>query len=256
METTKSKDGTTIAFQRSGTGPPLVLVVGAFCTRTTTVDLTPLLAPNFTVFEYDRRGRGDSDDKTPYAVDREIEDLRAVITEAGGQTYVYGHSSGAALAVQAAAAGVPMTKLVAYEPPYATTEDDRRSGTAMLASIRQAVTDGRTGDAAIMHLSGSGMPANVIDMIKNSPGWADMIAVAHTLPYDWAITTRGVEPDKFARITVPTLVLTGGDSSPYLHAGAAATAAAIPDAKLDTIAGQGHVAARDVIAPILQSWFS
>lgn len=107
-----------------------------------------------------------------------------------------------------------------------------------------------------MHLAATGMPANVIHMLKNSPGWADMVAVAHTLPYDWAITTRGVDPEKFARIGVPTLVLTGGDSPPYLQTGAAAISAAIPGSKIDTIAGQGHGAAHEVIAPILRSWFS
>lgn len=135
-ETVVSTDGTTIAYQRSGAGPALILVVGAFCDRTTTADLSPLLVPHFTVYEYDRRGRGSSGDAPDYSIDREIDDLAALIAEVGGSALVYGHSSGAALALEAAARGVPITGLVAYEPPYTVLDDGSGGSTELLEGVR------------------------------------------------------------------------------------------------------------------------
>ncbi len=256
MEMTKSADGTRIAFERSGDGPALVLAVGAFCDRRSTAPLTRLLVTDFTVYEYDRRGRGDSGDARPYAVEREIEDLWAVIDAAGGRAMVYGHSSGAALAVEAAAREAPISKLAVYEPPYGTTPDDDTTNRNLFVQLSGAVDDGRLEEAAELHLLGSGMSVEVVEMIKVSPGWPAMVALAHTLPYDRAVIGGGVRPDLFARIRVPTLVLAGGDSPDYLQRGAAATASAIPNARSSIVDGQGHNVAPEVIASHLGSWFS
>ena len=190
MNTVASADGTTIAYDATGAGPPLVLVVGAFCDRHTTRSLTKVLAPDFTVYEYDRRGRGESGDTAPYAVEREVEDLAAVAGAAGGAPNVFGHSSGAILALEAAARGVPMARLVAYEPPYIIGDTRPRPGSDVADRLSALVSDGRRGDAAKLFLTEAvGMPAEVVSMIEGSPDWAGMTALAHTLAYD--VTTCG-----------------------------------------------------------------
>ena len=256
MEMTESADGTGIAFERSGRGPSLVLVAGAFCDRISTHPLAEMLVADLTVFEYDRRGRGMSGDAPDYAVEREIEDLGAVIDAAGGAAMVYGHSSGAALAVDAAAHGAAISKLAVYEPPYATTPTDKAANRDLLVQLKDAIDHGRREDAAELHLAGSGMPGEVIEMIKASPGWPTMVALAHTLAYDRAITGRGIRQDLFAGIEAPTLVLCGDESPDYLQQGAAATASAIAGARSEIVQGQGHNGAPEVLAPRLTAWFS
>ena len=191
--TTTSADGTTIAYDRTGSGPPLVLVVGAFCDRKTTKQLSTRLADRFSVFEYDRRGRGDSGDTPPYAVDREVEDLAAVLAAAGGAAPVYGHSSGAVLALDAASWGMAITGLLAYEPPYTTPDDGTPSDLGV--HVAALIASGERAEAVETFLTeAAGVPASFLPTIRNGPDFAGMVAIAHTLPYDLTICGDGRVP--------------------------------------------------------------
>jgi pimeloyl-ACP methyl ester carboxylesterase len=257
MDTVSSPDGTAIAFDGTGNGPPLVLVVGAFCDRTTTRSLTKLLAPDFTVYEYDRRGRGASGDTAPYAVDREVEDLAAVASAAGTAPFVFGHSSGAVLALEAAARGVPMAKLAVYEPPYIVDESRARPGTDLADRLAALASAGRRGDAAKLFLTEAvGVPDNVVAMIETGPDWPAMTAIAHTLSYDVTVCANNEMPsDRLAGIRVPTLVLGGGNSPAWFHSTVRAVAATVPGAQHRFLDGQDHGAADDVVAPVLVECF-
>ena len=256
MDQLTAPDGTTIAHQATGTGPPVVLVVGAFCDSTSTADITALLADTFTVHEYDRRGRGASGDTAPYDVQREVEDLTAVIAAAGDVPYVYGHSSGAALALETAATGVPMRGLAVYEAPY-TAEDDGSGGSdELLQKLRNCLAAGDPDGAAAAFLTTSGAPAEVVEMMRSGPGWSRMRELAPTLVYDVLLCNGGRPPaERLARIDVPTLALAGGISAPWAGRSAAAIAAAVPGARQSVVAGQHHGIPGAAIAPVLREFF-
>jgi pimeloyl-ACP methyl ester carboxylesterase len=258
METVTSADGTTIAFDATGSGPALVLVMGAFCDRHTTNSLTKLLATDFTVYEYDRRGRGDSGDTPPYAVGREIDDLRAVVDATGTVPFVFGHSSGAVLALEAAGRDVPMAKLVAYEPPYIVEGTRERPGADLADRLATLVSGGNRADAARLFLTEAAqVPPPVVAMIDQSPDWPAMVALAHTLQYDIeACDDNEIRPERLGKISTPTLVLGGADSPDWFQATVRATAAAIPGAQYEYLAGQNHGAADDVLAPVLIDFYS
>jgi pimeloyl-ACP methyl ester carboxylesterase len=258
MDTVCSTDGTAIAFDRTGSGPALVLVVGAFCDRQTTRSLTKLLASDFTVYEYDRRGRGASGDTPPYAVEREVEDLATVADAAGGAPFVFGHSSGAVLALEAAGRGVPMTRLVAYEPPYIVDASRTRPGTDLADRLAALASAGRRSDAAKLFLTEAvGVPPDVVAMMEGSPDWPAMTAIAHTLSYDVAVCANNEMPAaRLADIRVPTLVLGGGNSPEWFHNAVCTVAEAIPGARYRFLEGQDHGAADDVLAPVLLEFFS
>jgi pimeloyl-ACP methyl ester carboxylesterase len=253
VETLQSADGTTIAYDRRGDGPALVMVPGAFCDRKSFRSLAALLEPDLTVYLYDRRGRGDSSDTDTYAVEREVEDLAAVVSATGGAASVFGHSSGAALALEAAAARVDIRALAAYEPPY-TGEG---GATPELADeLRRLAASGRREDAATLFLRTTGAPPQVIDMIKAGPDWPGMLAIAHTLSYDITLCNGGVAPvDRLAKIPARTLALAGGASAGWAAEAARTVAATVPDASMQVLAGQGHGAADDVLAPVLREFF-
>lgn len=252
VEKLTSTDGTPIAYQHSGSGPALVIVVGAFCDRTTTADLTPLLAPHFTVYEYDRRGRGSSGDSPEYSIDHEVDDLAAVISAAGGSARVYGHSSGAALALEAAARGVPISGLVAYEPPYTALDDGTGGSSELLEGVRARIAGGDRDGAAALFLQGAGTPAEVLPMIRQSPGWPRMLALAPALVYDLTLSNGGVVPrERLARIGVPTVAVSGGASAEWAARAGTAIADAIPGARHVVLEGQTHAVAHEVIAPLL-----
>jgi pimeloyl-ACP methyl ester carboxylesterase len=257
VQTVTSPDGTTIAHQVTGTGPPLVLVVGAFCDSTSTADLTALLADSFTVVEYDRRGRGASGDTAPYDVQREVEDLTAVISVAGERPYVYGHSSGAALALETAAAGVPMRGLVVYEPPY-TAEDDGSGGSAdLLQQLRERLDAGDPDGAAAVFLTTAGTPPEVVESMRSSPYWPRMRGLAPGLVHDVLLCNGGHVPaDRLAGIDVPTLVLAGGASPAWAERAAAAVVAAVPGARRSVVRGQHHGIPGSAIAPVLRAAFT
>jgi len=260
METTKSADGTVIAYDRTGDGPPLVVTLGAFCDRKTFVPPASL-TEKFTVYTYDRRGRGDSGDTQPYSPDLEVADLAAVIEAASGSgsgsgVFVFGHSSGAALALRAAAQGVPMAAIVAYEAPFIVP------GTRELADnpgprIRELVESGRRSDAVKFWMTDVVQaPPQVVTMMEGTPMWAGLEGLTHTLPYDIALTgDRGVPAEDLAKITVPVLVLGGGNSPDWFHRTVEATTEALPGARLVMLEGQDHGAPPEVIAPVLTEFF-
>ncbi|MDS0138154.1 MULTISPECIES: alpha/beta hydrolase [unclassified Amycolatopsis] len=233
-----SADGTSIFFEQRGDGPPVILVGGAFNDRTTTVGLADVLAGDFTTVVYDRRGRGDSGDAPEYAMEREIEDIAALIAHVGGTASVFGHSSGAILALEAAAAGIGIDRVVAYEPPYATDEHPRAD---IVAEVRAQLAAGDRDAAAATFLQVAGTPAEMIEGMKSAPVWGWFTALAHTLPYDLTICGPDARPRaSLARIAIPALVIGGGASDDALRSGARAAAAAVPGARHEVLEGQDH----------------
>jgi pimeloyl-ACP methyl ester carboxylesterase len=257
METVKSADGTVIAFDRVGQGPPLVVTLGAFCDRMTFVPPAELTA-RFTVYTWDRRGRGGSGDTAPYSPDLEVADLLAVIEAAGAgaRTFVYGHSSGAALALRAAWSGVPMARLVAYEAPF-IIPGTREVPTDPSATITRLVEAGRRGEAVRFWMGDVvGLPPQVVAHVERTPMWAGLEAMTHTLPYDLALTAyQGVPADLLARVSLPVLVLGGAKSPDWFHRSVEATTAAIPGARLVWLEGQDHGAPPEVLTPVLTEFF-
>jgi pimeloyl-ACP methyl ester carboxylesterase len=262
MNTTLSKDGTPIAFDRTGQGPALILVDGALCHRKfgPMPKLSPLLANDFTVLTYDRRGRGDSGDTPPYAIEREIEDIDALIKEAGGSAFVYGVSSGAALALEAAHHGLAISKLAMYEAPFVVDDSQPPLPKGFLDRLKALIATGRRGDAVRLFMRLVGMPAVFIAVMRFMPAWSKLTAVAHTLPYDITIVQdnqRG-EPlpaARWANVTVPTLVLDGGKSPVWMRNGMRSLAAVLPNATHRTLEGQTHMVKASVQAPVLVEFF-
>jgi pimeloyl-ACP methyl ester carboxylesterase len=257
-DTVLSRDGTPIAYQCSGRGPVLVLVVGAFCDRTSTADLAPLLAPAFTVVEYDRRGRGDSGPEAGRLEDpdpaREVDDLAAVIGAVGGSAAVYGHSSGGALALEAAAAGLPVDRLAVYEPPYDVAPDG--TAPALRAAVGERLAAGDPDGAAVRFLAATGMPAQALDGLRSSPWWPRMLALAPALVHDLAlIGDARIPAERLASIGCPTLVLSGGPDPSSSSPAGRALADAVPGARYEVVAGQTHAVAAAAIAPVLRQWF-
>jgi len=237
-----SADGTTIAFDQRGSGAPVILVGGAFNDRTTVAGLAEVLAGGFTTIAYDRRGRGSSGDAPSYAVEREIEDLAALIAHAGGSASVFGHSSGAILALEAAAAGLAIEKVVAYEPPY-TVADRAPAADDLADRVRAAIEAGDRDEAVRLFLvEGADTPAGMIGGMRADPVWSWFTGLAHTLPYDLAIVGPGgrLPAGRLARITAPALVVDGGESPSWFGATAQAVAGVIPGARHETLAGQDH----------------
>jgi alpha/beta hydrolase family protein len=249
METVTSADGTTIAFDQIGTGPPLVLVAGASCDRAVDARIADGLATRFTVLNYDRRGRGDSTDTLPYAVEREIEDLEIVLAAAGGSAVVVGLSSGAVLASCAVAAGLPVGNLVMWEPPFRLDTAGRRAALEYGEQTRALLAEGRRGDALELFMTVVGLPAEMIAGARQSPYWALGEELAPTLAYDAAVMGDGSIPgDRFAAITAPTAVFTGGASADWFRTSGRAAADAIPGAIYRELPGQTHDVAPDVLA--------
>ena len=258
MDTVTSNDGTTIAFDRMGEGPPVVVVGGGSVDRMSNAPLLPLLADRFTVFNYDRRGRGDSGDTPPYSVEREIEDIGAVIEAAGGEANLYGTSSGAALALAAAASGqLSLTKLALWEAPF-IPEGQPRPPADTAAIFRGFVDAGDRGAAVEFFMSNVvGLPDEFVAQARQAPFWADQEAIAHTLAYDAEIMGDYHLPtDQAAVVKVPTLVMAGGGSFPWMAVTAEAIAEAIPDAEHRLLPDQTHDVSPEVMAEALKAFFS
>lgn len=264
MSTVTSKDGTRIAYDRIGAGPAVILVGGAFEQRAMDSDTArlaafPLLAQHFTVFHYDRRGRGGSTDTQPYAVEREIEDIEALVNEAGGSAFVSGISSGAALAMEAAIElRGKIRKLAMYEPPYNTDEAARQAWKEYRRQLSETLAAGRPSDAVGLFMMLLGMPADHLPGMRQHPMWPMLEAVAPTLAYDAAVLGEdaSVPTARAARVAVPALIMDGGASFPFMHIAAAALADAIPNAQHRTLEGQTHEVAAEAIAPVLVEFFS
>jgi pimeloyl-ACP methyl ester carboxylesterase len=262
MRTVFSKDGTSIAFDQLGQGLPIILVAGATATRLAEASLAATLAPQFTVFAYDRRGRGDSGDTTPYAVEREVEDIDALITEAGGSAFVFGHSSGAVLALEAARLlKGRIEKLAMYEPPFIIDDSRPPIPKDYVPHLNKLIVEGRRSEAVEYFMVDAMLvPAEMVAQMRSSPMWPQIEAVAHTIPYDGAIMgdTMSGNPAtlrKWASVTVPTLVMVGGASPAFFHNGAQTLVDILPHAKLRILAGQDHGPADDVLAPALVEFF-
>lgn len=254
MDKVISKDGTPIAYEKSGTGPALILVDGALCSRQfgPMPKLAPLLAQRFTVFTYDRRGRGDSGDTPPYTKERELEDLAALIQAAGGSACLVGLSSGGGLALEAAASGLNIPKLVAYEPPYVAVHDEQHAKANHEAQLQRLLAESRRGDAVKYFMKDMvGAPGFVVFMMRLMPGiWKKLTAVAHTLPYDANIMGDFSVPVKrLGSVRVPSLILYGGKTDAKLKKAAETVADAVPGARRGTLAGQNHNVDPKVLTP-------
>src|SRR5436305_12683968 len=260
MNQVMTKDGTVIAFDRSGNGPAVILVGGAFQYRAIdppTVQLAERLASHFTVFHYDRRGRGDSGDTQPYSVEREVEDLDALIKEAGGSAFVFGMSSGGALAFDAAANGLNITRLAIYEPPFNSGDEHARQASENYTrQLTALLAEGRRGDAVALAMTTWGAPAEAIAGMRQTPIWPLFESVAPTLAYDNAVMGDGSVPtERLATITVPTLVIDGGASPAFMQITAQAVAHALPYSQRRTLEGQTHDVAPEALAPVLVEFF-
>jgi pimeloyl-ACP methyl ester carboxylesterase len=260
LEFTTSKDGTQIAFEKTGSGPAIVLVDGALCYREfgPARDLAAALSDDYTVYVYDRRGRGDSGDTAPFSPEREIEDLAAVIAAAGGDAYVMGQSSGAGIALEASAAGVPMRKLAVYEAPYVGLATVKGRTPDYLDDLNRLLADGKRGAAVgYFMVKMVGAPAFMPVMMRLMPKvFSQLKAVAHTLPYDTQIMSGFEAPvSRLATITVPTLVMGGSKGAPNMKAAVQAVADAVPGAVHVTLAGQTHQVSSAALAPELKGFF-
>ncbi|TWO70869.1 alpha/beta hydrolase [Caenimonas sedimenti] len=256
-----SRDGTRIAFDQQGTGPAVILVGGALSDRTGGAELAALLAPHLTVCTYDRRGRGDSGDTRPSTVAREIEDLQALVDHAGGTAFVYGKSSGAALALQAASAlGDKVKKLALYEAPYNDAPGAAKEWADFTAKLDALLAGERHDDAVSQFMRFVGAPDEVLAKMKASPAWPGMVAMAPTLAYDNAVLgkDRSVPVAIAARVQAATLVMDGSASAgpmPFMRATADTLAKAIPGAQRQVVEGQAHDVDAKVLAPILLEFF-
>lgn len=256
MSTVTSADGTSIAYDRSGAGPAVILIGGAFNDRSTTAALAAVLEPAATVYNFDRRGRGASGDTAPYAVQREIEDLAALIGAAGGSAALFGHSSGAVLALEAVMAGLPVSRVAVYEPAWISDGSRPRPAAGLAERAAGLVRAGQRGEVVRLFLTEAvGVPAEVVQMMAGGPDWAGMEALAHTLPYDLAVCGPGqqVPAGRLAGITVPSLVLGGSETFGWLLATCRAVAAAIPGAELAILPGEDHAVLQRpaVLGPVL-----
>jgi Alpha/beta hydrolase family len=249
-----SRDGTPIAYHRQGAGPPVILVGGGLDDGSENAPLAIELAARFTVYNYARRGRGESGDTQPYAVERELEDLEALIGQAGGFAHVHGVSSGGMFALEAAAAGLAIQRLAVYEVPYDVAPDASQRNQAYREQLRAALAGGRRGDAVELFMRLAGSSDEDIAGARSSPYWPGLEALAHTLAYDAAC--YGPPPvDRLATVTQPTLVLTGGGVE-FFELAADAVAAAIPSAERAVLEGQGHVADPKSVATALERFLN
>jgi len=257
VETVVSQDGTSIAFDRAGDGPPIILVNAGPTDRNVNAALAGLLAARFTVLNYDRRGRGDSGDTALYAVDREYEDLDVVIDAAGGSASVFGNSGGGILALEAAARGLAITKLAVWEPPYILDGTRPPAPKDYQQQLSDLLAAGRRGDMVELFLTkAAGIPAELVASIRQSPFWPLQEAVAHALVYDADIVGDfSVPTARVATIKVPTLVVDGGQT-PWLSTSANAVAGALPDAQRRTLEGQPHNVDAAALAPVLAGFFA
>ena len=260
--TALSKDGTPIAFERIGTGPPVILVDGALCYRGMgqSGQLAAFLAPYFTVFTYDRRGRGGSSDTSPYAMEREVEDIAALLSEAGGAAFLWGMSSGAVLALEATNRLRGIKKLALYEAPF-IVDNSRPTTERDWVGIAEALAANRRGEAVKLFLKLVGVPAFVVAVMPLLPMWSKLKAVAHTLPYDSAIVgdnQRGkpLLAGRWASVTVPVFVVDGGKSPAWMHQGNRSLASVLPNARHQTLEGQTHMLKPKAHAPLLVEFFN
>ncbi|WP_042399155.1 alpha/beta fold hydrolase [Streptacidiphilus carbonis] len=262
MASTISKDGTVIGYERTGSGPAVILVDGALCYRGSgpARPLADALAGHFTVYTYDRRGRGESGNTLPYAVEREVEDLAAVLEAAGGTAHVYGISSGAALALEAAQVLPGFVTLALYEFPLAVDSNGPVRPDDYIRTMDALVATGRRGKVLKMFMRTVGVPSPVLMVMQLLPVWSKLKAVAHTLPYDMRVlgdtgSGRPLSKDRWTSATLPTLVMDGGKSPQSMRDGMHQLADVLPDTDYRTLPGQTHMLKPGAVAPVLTEFF-
>jgi pimeloyl-ACP methyl ester carboxylesterase len=260
MHTITSRDGTRIAYDVYGAGEPVILVEGALCGRHfgPTNKLAAELGKHFRVYHYDRRARGDSGPSTDYSIERELEDLSALIAEAGGSASIIGFSSGACLAIEAAAAGLPIRHLAFYEPPYMVGPKARKVPQNFEAEVQQLVADGKNGDAVAYFMTKLiGMPSIFLLPMKFSKMWKQLTPQAPSLPFDME-AVNGFNPpiERMRRIAVPTLAINGDKTFPVIIDSTKLCADTIPGAGHVILPGQTHEVKAEAIAPELVRFFS
>jgi pimeloyl-ACP methyl ester carboxylesterase len=260
MSGVRSQDGTRIACERRGSGPPIIIVDGALCSRAfgPSPKLAPLLAQHFTVITYDRRGRGASGDAPQYSAEREVEDIAALIQEAGGGVSLLGLSSGGALALEAAASGLSVDRAIAYEPPYVDV-NGQGGGAAHEQRLKQLLAEGDRGGAVKYFMKDMvGAPSAIVVMMRMMPWiWRKLQAVAHTLPYDAAVMSEFRIPlVRFATIRRPTLVMNGSKTDPRLRTAARAITEVVPGARYRELPGQTHNVKPQVLVPAVVEFAS
>jgi pimeloyl-ACP methyl ester carboxylesterase len=255
-QSVRSADGTRIAFERTGDGPPLILVeaAGHYRDLSSFSGLVTRLSRELTVYTYDRRGRGESTDTPPYAPEREVEDLEALIAEAGGSAHLYGYSSGALLAMRAAAQGLRISRLAVLEPPLQDDGGEREGPDPLTGALRELVSAGRNDDAVARFHESIGVPPEFIASMRATPDWAKMRSIAHTLVYDCVISDT-TTPELLRSAEVPTLVLDSMGSTDDLTGWAATVAAMLPNASHRSLAGEWHAVPDEVLAPVLIEFF-
>src|SRR5438876_5837123 len=258
MRTVISNDGTPIAFDQAGQGPALIRVVGAFNDRSTGRPLAAVLSEHFTVFNYDRRGRGMSGDTAPYAIEREIEDIDALITEAGGSACVFGYSSGAILALMAAARGLTITKLALYDPPFLVDAESSQRFKDLVGQLAELIASDHRGEAVeLFQTQTVGIPAEVVTQLRQAPFWPSLEDIAHTLVYEATLLSdMPTLAEQMASITVPTLVISGGINQGRMLQAAQAVADALPNVAYRSLADQTHDIIPQVLAPVLEEFFN
>lgn len=267
MRTVISRDGAHIAFDESGQGPALILVNGASATRSDAASVAAALAPYFTVYAYDRRGRGDSGDMSSYAVEREVEDLEAMLDATGEAAFVFGHSSGAVVALDAARA-LPgkITKLALYEPPFVVDDTHAPMPRGFPEQLGSLIASGRRSEAVRRWMTFVGLPEEMVEQMRQSPMWSHMEAVAHTLSYDATIMRDYEQGDpsplkRWASVTIPTLVIDGtvsmgsADAHTFMRHAADELARALPHAERVTLDGQDHGPSNEALVPALLAFF-
>ena len=254
MLTLKSKDGTTIAYDKLGEGPALINITGASCFR----NFMPIkqdvkvFAKEFTVFNYDRRGRGDSGDTQPYAMEREVEDIEALIDAAGGKAHLYGHSSGAVLALEAAMR-LPskVNHVVMYDAAYVADEAEKHTFSEMGKQVKTLLEQNNNKAALRTFFTSIGMPKFFVWLLPIFPGWSTMTKLAPTLMYDIALTQDFAPYERVRSINAPMLLMAGEKSPPGMTRVAKQLAHSVSGAQLDIVAGQDHMVSAKVLLPKL-----
>lgn len=262
MSYVRSKDGTPIAYETVGTGPALILVDGALCYRASG-PMRPLaeqLKSDFTVFLYDRRGRGESGNTLPYSPAREVEDIAALVDVAGGSAVVAGVSSGAALVLKAAGRTSGIEKVALYEAPFVIDDKETPMDPDFRARLNRHIANGKPGDAVKQFMHRVRVPGIAILVMRFTPVWKKLTGVAHTLPYDIELvesyqTGKSIPSGEWADVTMPVMVIAGGKSPAWMQNAQAAIAATLPNAELRTLPGQTHMVKAKALAPLLAEFF-
>ena len=262
MSTVRSSDGTPIAYEKTGAGPPVVLVDGALCYRASgpSRGMAAALADRYTVFTYDRRGRGDSGDTQPYSVDREVEDIQALVAAAGGSASVCGFSSGAVLALEAANRLPGITKLALYEPPFIIDDSRAPLPADYPDQLDDLIAADRRGDAVRLFMRQVGVPRVFVALMRLMPAWPKLKRVAHTLRYDAAVMgdTQDGTPlatERWTNVSAPTLAIVGGSSPTWMQQGMRSLADLLPTAEHATLPGQTHMVKAKALGPVLAEFF-